>query len=275
MININNLFSIGEFSKIKNVSVDTLRYYDKIGLLKPEVVDKYTSYRYYSYAQLMKYDIIKFFRSVDMSLNEISKLFKEGNAEVLKESLYTQRQVLYDKTQEMLSAISTVDNIYKGLEFFQEARPMGCIYYKEIPERKIACSKISNKTNTNSDWYSEAYGELTKRLKEEEIVCIYQGGFIHKMDQLTIEESTVFEELNERALEYSNNTIKVPGGQYLCMNFSETTRDKYMDSYLQVLKENNLSPDHLIQVYMISGSFNVMDRNFEIQCLIKEQPTVK
>lgn len=45
----NNLLSIGEFSKIANVHIKSLRYYDKLGVLKPIYVDPKTNYRYYSY----------------------------------------------------------------------------------------------------------------------------------------------------------------------------------------------------------------------------------
>lgn len=41
-------FIIGDMAKIHNVSTQTLRYYDKIGLLNPKVVDKNNGYRYYT-----------------------------------------------------------------------------------------------------------------------------------------------------------------------------------------------------------------------------------
>ena len=40
------MFKIGDFSKLSQVSVKALRYYDKIGLLKPARVDRFTNYRY-------------------------------------------------------------------------------------------------------------------------------------------------------------------------------------------------------------------------------------
>ncbi len=46
------LISIGQFSKICSVSIKTLRYYDKVELLKPAKVDKLTGYRYYDESQL-------------------------------------------------------------------------------------------------------------------------------------------------------------------------------------------------------------------------------
>src|SRR5438105_12762660 len=46
------MIKIGEFSKLVQVPVATLRYYDQVGLLKPVEVDRFTGYRYYSASQL-------------------------------------------------------------------------------------------------------------------------------------------------------------------------------------------------------------------------------
>ncbi len=46
------MLRIGEFSKLSKTTVKTLRYYDKVGLLKPAFVDSFTGYRYYTNEQL-------------------------------------------------------------------------------------------------------------------------------------------------------------------------------------------------------------------------------
>jgi DNA-binding transcriptional MerR regulator len=46
------MFKIGEFSRIGRVTIDTLRHYDALGLLKPAKVDPSTGYRYYTATQL-------------------------------------------------------------------------------------------------------------------------------------------------------------------------------------------------------------------------------
>ena len=46
------MYKIGELSKLCNISVKTLRYYDAEGLLIPDEIDKFTGYRYYSASKL-------------------------------------------------------------------------------------------------------------------------------------------------------------------------------------------------------------------------------
>jgi len=45
------MFKIGEFSKLTQVSIRMLRYYDETGLLKPAQIDQFTGYRSYSVDQ--------------------------------------------------------------------------------------------------------------------------------------------------------------------------------------------------------------------------------
>lgn len=59
-------FSIGEISKLSNLSVQTLRHYDELGLLKPSLV-KDNGYRYYSLEQFYKLDFITFYRKLGLS----------------------------------------------------------------------------------------------------------------------------------------------------------------------------------------------------------------
>jgi len=62
------MFKIGEFSKLSQVTVKTLRYYDEIGLLKPAEVDRFTSYRYYSVDQLPRLNRILALKDLGLSL---------------------------------------------------------------------------------------------------------------------------------------------------------------------------------------------------------------
>ena len=53
------MYRIGEFSYLCSMSIKTLRYYDKIGVLIPASVDELTGYRYYSIDQLEQAQKIK------------------------------------------------------------------------------------------------------------------------------------------------------------------------------------------------------------------------
>src|SRR5215204_2525271 len=72
------MIKIGEFSKLVQVPVATLRYYDQVGLLKPTEVDRFTGYRYYSASQLPRLHRILALKGLGFSLEQIGMVLAEG-----------------------------------------------------------------------------------------------------------------------------------------------------------------------------------------------------
>jgi DNA-binding transcriptional MerR regulator len=72
------MFQIGEFSRIGCVTIETLRHYDMLGLLKPAKVDPFTGYRYYSARQLQSLNRIIALKEVGFSLEEIARILREN-----------------------------------------------------------------------------------------------------------------------------------------------------------------------------------------------------
>ena len=66
------MFRIGEFSKLTQVSIRMLRYYDEMGLLKPAEVDKWTGHRLYSVEQIPRLNKILYLRDSGLNVSEIA-----------------------------------------------------------------------------------------------------------------------------------------------------------------------------------------------------------
>ena len=62
---------IGKVASLYDITVQTLRHYDKIGLFRPEVINPETGYRYYSILQLRQLEYILFLRQLQLLLPEI------------------------------------------------------------------------------------------------------------------------------------------------------------------------------------------------------------
>ena len=75
-----NLLSITELAKLRQVTSETLRYYDRIGLITPDYVDPQTRYRYYSIRQYDKLGTIKELRQLGMSIHDITDYFSGRNS---------------------------------------------------------------------------------------------------------------------------------------------------------------------------------------------------
>ncbi|MDO4510908.1 MAG: MerR family transcriptional regulator [Bacteroidales bacterium] len=70
---------IGEFSKLMQVTVKTLRHYEQRGLLVPDEVDDASGYRFYSLSQMQRLGSIRTLKDLGFSLEEIKDIFEEQN----------------------------------------------------------------------------------------------------------------------------------------------------------------------------------------------------
>ena len=67
-------YQIGDFAKISRLGIKTLRYYHKIGLLKPTRVDKLTGYRYYDESCMVRVRTIQRLKELEFPLAEIREI---------------------------------------------------------------------------------------------------------------------------------------------------------------------------------------------------------
>ena len=102
------MFKIGEFSKLTQVSIRMLRYYDEIGLLKPAEIDPFTNYRLYSVQQIPVLNRILFLRDTGFQISEIAVILHHWDGTFIFNQLEEKRQEI-EKTikreQDKLSKI--------------------------------------------------------------------------------------------------------------------------------------------------------------------------
>ncbi len=74
--------TIKEFAQLCSCNAQTLRYYDKIDLLKPVKVDPWTGYRYYEPSQAIDFVKIKNLQAADFTIDEIKVLLTKPDQQV-------------------------------------------------------------------------------------------------------------------------------------------------------------------------------------------------
>ncbi len=142
-----DLFSIGYLSKLFEVSIKTLRYYDKIGLFKPEYIDEATNYRYYTANQITLFYIIKELKYQGFTLSDIQKYLSEEKLEDMS-SLYKKRRDEVDKEIEQLmmvrdrleQKIDRLEVTHKMLNECRDVVDLG-VELKNIPARKVVFAR--------------------------------------------------------------------------------------------------------------------------------------
>src|SRR5712691_5988399 len=94
------ILKIGEFARVGQVSIATLRHYDQCGLLKPNALDPDTSYRYYSLDQLARLNRILALKELDFPLEQIARLLEEDLSLEQLRGMFTLKQA---QTQQLIN----------------------------------------------------------------------------------------------------------------------------------------------------------------------------
>ncbi|MGX4598101.1 MerR family transcriptional regulator [Faecalimicrobium sp. JNUCC 81] len=92
--------SIGEVSNIFNISRETLRYYDKIGILTPEI-DTNNKYRYYQFKHLEKLSLVLGIKLLGISLSDIRETIESEDLNKYKNLVLKQEEFLNIKKKEL------------------------------------------------------------------------------------------------------------------------------------------------------------------------------
>ncbi len=76
---MNDLFTIGEFSRTTHLSVKALRHYHDVGLLEPVAVDPSSGYRAYAVAQVPTAQVIRRLRDLEMPLDQVRAVLEAAD----------------------------------------------------------------------------------------------------------------------------------------------------------------------------------------------------
>jgi DNA-binding transcriptional MerR regulator len=132
------MLRIGDFSRIARVSVQTLRYYDDLGLLKPVEVDRFTGYRYYSFDQLPRLHRILALKDLGLSLEDIARLLQdELSAEQLKGMLRLKETELKEHVDEEFLRLERVRARLRQMEQ-EQTMPNYEVVLKKLEPQTIA-----------------------------------------------------------------------------------------------------------------------------------------
>jgi len=102
------MFRIGEFSKLTQLTVKTLRFYHEEGLLIPGYVDPDTGYRYYDQSQVETARAITYLRSLEFSLSDIKELLSHEADDDILNVLERQQAAIKERIKHLRTAALSI-----------------------------------------------------------------------------------------------------------------------------------------------------------------------
>lgn len=227
--------SITELAKLRQVTSETLRYYDRIGLITPDYVDPQTRYRYYSIRQYEKLGTIKELRQLGMSIHDITDYFSGRNLRKSHQLLLHQLELLEEeiRKQQLLSEI-----LRRKLHFLSEITPpppVDKVFCRAFPQRyMITFGEPAGGSREHAFAFTrlERYlDEVAPILASDRIGVYADWHLLEPSDDYIPAVPMIFV---ERGAIESEHKRTIPPGDYLCMNYRRGELERYHPSFARL-----------------------------------------
>lgn len=117
------LLPIGKMAEINQVTVPTLRLYDRLGLLKPRWVDEQTGYRYYDVNQNARLDMIAYMKELGMSLREIGEVLRAEDLTLIEIILARKNEQIHQQIRSLRLRHNAVERAIASIERYADRPP--------------------------------------------------------------------------------------------------------------------------------------------------------
>lgn len=242
--------SISEMAELHNISRQTLIYYDKIELFKPDHVDEH-GYRYYTPYQIPFLREICFLKAIGIKLEDIKDHIKDRDLNTAISLLEYHKEYINKEIDKLLAARDSIEdrlNTYLNASKYKEELYRPTI--EEFRERKAVFYQYKNQICKQELHLTimHAWGKLINH----DIIPSGRFGTIIMKDEL--EKDNIFKGSGgfiEIPTEIADikNIITLPAGDYVCMyKYGMPYDTEALYDLIEWIKDNN---------YKIAG--NIVD----------------
>ncbi len=273
------IISITEMAKLRNISTETLRHYDRIDLLKPVHVDPDTGYRYYSITQYEKIGTIRELKNLGMSLREIKAYFDNRNVESSRILLTEQKKKIDEQIDKLIHLRQEINAKIDFLDIVRTTDLNDEIRIKHFNARQYVYFNRTVSDDIELSYDSVGLeGVLSKSKQSMPIFATNRyGGLVARADilknmkPLSAKMIILYdgeEDVDER------NIIEAPEGDYLCMFYVGNfwNREESIEKMLAYMKENDLVlAGDVLQMQWVDFAItdNLDDISYEFQIPVK------
>lgn len=256
-------YKTGEFAKLANVTERTLRYYDKIGLLKPSSILS-NGYRQYTDSDLLKLQKILSLKHLGFSIEEIFPIVLEDQN--LKESFKMQIDLIDSRIKHMTaikdsmeSIISTINdkNIdwTKIISLIKMSNDDSNIieHYKNAKNLNVRISLHDKYSQNKQGWFPWLFEQIdfSNINKLLEVGC--GNGKLWKNNKIDLRNREIF--LSDSSQGMVDEVRKTLGNDFNCMVF-DCDQIPFKDGYFDAVIANHV----LFYVYDINKALEEISR---------------
>lgn len=212
-----NYLTIGDLAKLKGVSVKALRYYEKIGILKPDYINPVNNYRYYHPKQAIKIDFILSLLELNVPLKNFHNYIADDTLDVNK--LLTESNELIEQELLKLQRIKKkINNMYVSV-MKSTAHNLNEPYQKDFPKRYLLVEPVAEPAFMQHK-YIEQISRFYNIIGKKGYTALYQHG-IMSVNENGCPKFYIFVEI-EKPKQQEKLLFTIPSGRYNCIIRQQT-----------------------------------------------------
>lgn len=240
-------FSVGEAAKAVGMTAETLRHYDRIGLVSPCRTDEWTGYRYYTEQELARLKIVRALKSLDLPLEEIGRMLASTD---LGETVRFLREAERSADEKIAELNEMKERIARARRFYEgkssEVRREG-FYTQHLAQRTILLSDrpitptVADLLNYQRHFFAQV-GEARDAFAFEDVAGIYR----------TDKEQRMFAVCTRYAPRQDLRIL--PEGTYLCADCTQQEREDALHALLAEAKGRGFPPPPFtVSIIVLAG----------------------
>lgn len=262
------LYTIGETARLFGISTQTLRFYDREGILSPIYTNPATGYRYYSYKQFHIIDRIKYLQSFGLALEDIYSIIKGGTVVGLMPFLRKQKQALEEeirKTEERVKDIEWYINYFTYMDGNDTEVNPYLLYQEKRYVLSVPC------------YESDLLSDMEIRLAEVKGWPLYKNLPYRRLYGYTLDFDGL---LNQRFRPYTYFTYLrkepdfqaeyfsvLPEGEYICFR-TKLLKEDWKTEVLRNYFKETAPPKLIVALEFEDNLVDWSDAQYEVQILI-------
>ena len=229
--------TIGQMAQLNHISEQTLRLYDREGLLKAQSVDPESGYRYYHILQSARIDLIQNMKMYGLTLKQIKNLLESEDAGKIREKLEAQSADIEKRLQQLSGVRSTLNRVLDNYKRYEALPKNGQIFLEYQPQRKIyCCSCEQDFFEQDETGYEYMLRQLKQHLVNHEIplsLFCNIGTIIRRdnLEQERLSSNEVFLFVDDE--DEIGDCETVPAATYVCMCFGDFNKEEENAEKLQ------------------------------------------
>lgn len=257
-------YTIHEAARMADMTCETLRHYDRIGLVRPERRDEWTGYRYYSRAQILRLTTIRALRRMDIPLAQIKAALEMDNLDEVVRFFDQAQKKADEKIARLEYAKEKIAQARAAYENKLRPERAQGEFVRTLPKRVILLSDTLREPALDNLWsyHTSFFAQLAEHEREqfafEDLAGIYHCGG----------EARLFAVC---ARYCAHKGLRVlPEGAYLCANCGQSDRLEALDRLRRVARERyDAQADFAVEIVVVCG---ILQWNYQAQVYLGAQP---